>query len=126
VTEADENHVSAQLQGGDSGGRKKVHIYLEGVGRGPGGYDNVWVKGEGVMVKKGRRTVLDPSLSSGTYPAMGGLTSGTAGYGGESSWSGQQQQQQQQQPQPPPEGQSEWIWHNTYNRWYHPGTGQWH
>ncbi|KAH7168152.1 uncharacterized protein B0J16DRAFT_419435 [Fusarium flagelliforme] len=141
VTEANKNHISAQIQGRQSGGRKKVHIYLEGVGRGPGGYDNVSVKGESVMVKRGKRTVLDTSLSSGTYPTVGGSTSGTVGYGGGGStsqmagygggastygaagygsgvsWSGQQQQQQQEQ--------SEWVWYKQYQKWYHPGTGQW-
>lgn len=62
----DDVHITAQLQGGVRGGRKKVHIYLEGLQDGAAAYDNVSVKGESVM----RGSTRDMSLSNGNLPAL--------------------------------------------------------
>lgn len=60
----DDLHIGVDTSSG-GGGKNKVHIYLDGVGQGPSGFDNVYVKGENVMKRTKSGHVVDPRTSWG-------------------------------------------------------------
>lgn len=59
---------------GGPNGRRKAHVYLNGHGFGVGAYDNIGVRAESVMDKKGKS--IDMTLSSGNASLAGGSGSG--------------------------------------------------
>jgi hypothetical protein len=119
-TAQDPDHITVETSGGP--GKRRCHIYLAGHGEGTTKYDNVWVRGESVMVKSGKSYSVDTGLctgdwnlaGTGTGYGQGGSTYGTAaaaqGGGGTSASAA---------------GQSEWIWSPQYGNYYSSVTGEW-
>jgi len=76
TTSVDLDHVGAELKQCPTG-NKRVHIYFQRSSNDPLDYNNLTVVGVSVFSRQGGSFVLDPSLSSGTYPMPPGSGSQT-------------------------------------------------
>lgn len=120
ITTYDDVHITAQVQGGTGGSRKKVHIYLDGVQDGPNGYDYVDVKGETVFDRRGHEVAdLSRDYSGGQGgSAYGSATSGASAWGAGYSTGGGSGQESTS-------GESPWVWSEQYQRYYNSVTREW-
>ena len=127
----DDDHITVEVSGGKHG-RRKCHIYLKGHGEGPGAYDNVEMRGESVLEKKGSNrdaTLCEGELDGVLYGAAAGnmgsssssqgatYSSWGAGYqtGGYEAGGGSGQESTS----------GEWVWSPEHRMYYHSGTGEW-